>query len=186
MSFEEDKYFNFLVSEDEKGIKLIYKDFLPRIESILGSMGASKDESWEIFQESLIVVLQKAQKPDFQRSSSFFTFLVSVCKFKWFNESKKKYKKNVTISDAMTLKSDDDIEESVQKMERFSFYQKKLKELDPLCQQLFQLFFQKVSLKEIAKTMGLRSENAAKQRKYKCQKKLIENIKKDQVFKQFI
>ncbi len=186
MSREEKDYLSYLVNNDTKGISIIYKEYLPRIERIIGGLGGSKDDAWEIFQESLIVILNKAQSPDFQLSSSFYTFLVSVCKFKWYNESKKKHRKSVTIEDNVTLKDDLDIEESLLKMERFQLYKSKLEELDPGCRQLFEYFFNKIPLKEIAKRMGFTTENAAKQKKYKCQKKLIDNIRKDHKFKQLI
>lgn len=186
MSQITDKYVLALLNNDLKGIKDIYKEYLPRVEAILGRMGCTKDEAWEVFQDSLIVVLSKAQSPDFQLNSSFYTFLVSICKFKWFNESKKKYKKNVTIDEKVTLIDEDDIEESIFKMERFQLYKAKLGELDEGCQKLFELFFMKVPLKEIAVKLGLKTENAAKQKKYKCQKKLIESIKKDARFKQLL
>jgi len=182
----EDKYINYLLTNNGKGITEIYDTYLPKIEAIIGNMGGTKDESWEIFQESLIVILQKAQSADFQLSSSFYTFLVSICKFKWFNESKKKYKKNVTIEGIGTLKDEADIEQSLYKLERFQLYKEKLNELGPECRQLLDLFFNKVPLKEISKRMGLRTENAAKQKKYKCQKKLIENIKKDVKYDQLL
>jgi len=182
----EDKYLNYLLTNDPQGINSIYDTYLPKVEAIIGGMGGNKDEAWEIFQESLIVILQKAQSPDFQLSSSFYTFLVSICKFKWFNESKKKYKKNVTIDAIGTLKDEADIEESLYKMERFQLYKQKMAELGPECRQLLELFFKKVSLREISERMGLRTENAAKQKKYKCQKKLIENIKKDVIYDQLL
>ena len=186
MSAESDKYLTYLLTNDQAGVNEIYKEFLPRIEAIIGKMGGNKDDAWEVFQESLIVILKKAQTPDFHLSSSFYTFLVSVCRFKWFNESKKKYKKNVTIDDKVTLKVEDDIVESIEKLERFQLYKDKLQALDPMCQQLFELFFNKIPLKDIAVKLGLTTENAAKQKKYKCQKKLIESIKKDQRFKQLL
>jgi len=186
MSNYNDKYINFLIANDAKGITEIYDTYLPKVEAIIGNMGGSKDEAWEIFQESLIVILQKVQMPDFQLSSSFYTFLVSICKFKWFNESKKKYKKNVTIDKVGTLKVEEDIVDSMHKLERFQLYKDKMAELDPECQQLLELFFAKVSLKEIAVQLGLKSENAAKQKKYKCQKKLIEKIKKDIKYDQLL
>jgi len=182
----EDKYILYLLNNDTKGISSIYDTYLPKIEAIIGGMGGSKDEAWEIFQESLIIILKKAQSADFQLSSSFYTFLVSICKFKWFNESKKKYKKNVTIDSIGTLKVDEDIVDSMHKLERFQLYKEKLAELDPECRQLLDLFFNKIPLREIAQRMGLRSENAAKQKKYKCQKKLIEKIKKDVKYDQLL
>ena len=181
-----DPYINALLTNDQRGVQDIYDTYLPRLEAILGKMGCLKDEAWEVFQESLIVILNKAQQPDFQLSSSFYTFLVSIAKFKWFNESKKKHKKNVTIDEIGTLSDKGDIMETILKLERFQLYQEKMKELDPLCQQLFELFFNKVSLREIASELGLNTENAAKQKKYKCQKKLIEKIKKDVIFKQLL
>ena len=186
MNKHTDPHINALLTNDQRGVQEIYDTYLPRVEAILRKMGCSKDEAWEVFQESLIVILNKAQLPDFQLSSSFYTFLVSIAKFKWFNESKKKHKKNVTIDEIGTLSDKDDIMETILKLERFQLYQDKMKELDPLCQQLFELFFNKVSLREIATELGLNTENAAKQKKYKCQKKLIDKIKKDVIFKQLL
>ena len=60
-----DKYIDYLLTNNAKGITEIYDTYLPKIEAIIGGMGGSKDESWEIFQESLIVILQKAQSADF-------------------------------------------------------------------------------------------------------------------------
>jgi len=172
--------------QDSSGIKEIYDTYLPKVESILGAMGCTKDEAWEVFQESLIVILKKAQVPGFQLSSSFYTFLVSICKFKWYNESKKKYKKNVTIDQVGTLKVEEDIVDSLNKLERFKLYKEKMAELDPECQQLLELFFLKIPLKEIAVRLGFKSENAAKQKKYKCQKKLIDKIKSDLKYDQLL
>ena len=59
-------------------------------------------------------------------------------------------------------------------------------ELDPICRDLFELFFRKVPLKEIAVKLDLKTENAAKQKKYKCQKKLLEKIKNDVKFRQLL
>lgn len=176
---QEDKYIQYLLNNDQKGVKEIYDTYLPKLESILGRMGCSKDDAWEMFQESLIVIMKKAQNPDFQLDSSFYTFLVSVCKFKWYNESKKKYKKNVTIDDIGTLSVKEDVVEEIHKMERFRLYKDKMKEIGPECQQLLSLFLNKMPLRQIAEEMDLKSENAAKQKKYKCQKKLIEIIKRD-------
>ncbi len=186
MDKKEDKYIHYLKVNDSQGIKEIYDTYLPRIESIIAGMGGTKDEAWEIFQESLIVILNRIQSPDFQLSSSFYTFLVSICKFKWFNESKKKHKKNVTIDNERTLKDDQDILQTIMKVERFELYKQKLEELGGECKRLLELYFDKVPMREIAIRIGLNSENAAKQKKYKCQKKLIEMIKNDSKFGQLL
>jgi RNA polymerase sigma factor (sigma-70 family) len=183
MSNHEDKYLNYLLSNDQKGIKAIYDEYLPKIESILKPMGCSRDNAWEIFQESLIVILSKARKPDFKLTSSFYTYLVSVSKFKWYNLSKKKSNKELTIEEHNTLISGEDIEADIFQTERYRLYKAKMAELSPNCRQILELFFDQTSLKNIAEKLKLSSENSAKQKKFQCQKKLIALIQSDAKFK---
>jgi len=183
MSTHEDKYLNYLLNNDQKGIKAIYDEFLPKVEAILKGIGCSKDNAWEVFQESLIVILSKARKPDFELSSSFYTYLVSVSKFKYYNLSKKKYNKELTIEEHNTLRSADDIEADFHQLERYRLYKSKMSKLSPGCRQVLELFFDQNSLKNIAQRLNLSSENAAKQKKHQCQKKLIALIKGDASFK---
>ena len=186
MNPEDDKYVKALLSNNRVGIKAIYDEYLPRIEVIIGKMGGSKDDAWEIFQESLIVVMTKAQKPDFKLTSSFYTYLVSVCKFKWFNEAKKKYKKNITIEGQETLSTDDDILDDIHQVQRYRLYREKLGLMDSLCRQILELFFNHNSLKDITEKLNLKNENAVKQRKYQCQKKLIAMIQSDPAYKELL
>jgi len=186
MSEVDDIYINYLLNNDQKGVKSIYDKYLPKIESIIKGMGGTKDDAWEIFQESLIVIMAKANNPDFTLSSSFYTFLVSVCKFKWYNESKKKYKKELTIDGYETLSSDEDIFEDINQVERYRLYKSKMADMSPLCRQILELFFNQNSLKEITEKLNLTSENAAKQKKHQCQKKLIKLIQTDAKFKDLI
>ncbi len=183
MTNHKDIYLNYLLSNDQKGIKTIYNEFLPKVEAILKGMGCSKDNAWEIFQESLIVILSKARKPDFVLSSSFYTYLVSVSKFKYYNLSKKKYNKELTIEEHNTLRSADDIEADFHQLERYRLYKAKMSELSPGCRQILELFFDQNSLKDISLKLNLSSENAAKQKKHQCQKKLIALIQSDASFK---
>lgn len=186
MSKVNDKYIEYLLSNDQNGIRTIYNEYLPKIESIIKGMGGSKDDAWEVFQESLIVIMAKARKPDFKLTSSFYTFLVSVCKFKWYNESKKKYKKELTLDGYETLSSDEDIFEDINQVERYRLYKAKLSKISPVCRKILELFFNQNSLKEITIKLNLTSENAAKQKKHQCQKKLIELIRNDSMFKDLI
>ncbi len=186
MNTEDDKYINALLTNDRKGIKDIYDSYLPRVEAIIAKMGGSKDEAWEIFQESLIVIMTKVQKPEFKLTSSFYTYLVSVCKFKWFNESKKKYKKELTIDGYDTLSVEGDILDDIHQVERYRLYKQKLGLLDETCRRILELFFNQNSLKEITEKLKLTSENAVKQRKYQCQKKLIAMIQSDPAYKELI
>jgi hypothetical protein len=45
------------------------------------------------------------------------------------------------------------------------------------------MFFDKVSIREIARIMGFKSENYVKSRKFKCKELLVERIKQDKDYK---
>jgi hypothetical protein len=81
---------------------------------------------------------------------------------------------------------DDSLNELVIKNERYGLYQKHFSALSTDCQKLLQLFFEKVSLKEIATVMGFKSEKYAKKRKFKCKELLISRIKQDAEFKKIL
>jgi len=183
---DKDKYISYLLTNDRAGIKSIYDQYLPKVQSIIRGMGGTSDDGWEIFQEALIVIMAKAQKDDFELTSSFYTFLVSICRFKWFNESKKKYKKELTIEENITLSTEEDIVEDLQQVERYRLYKAKLDELPPLCKQILELFFNQFSIREITQKLNLASENAAKQKKHQCQKKLIAKIQSDTNYKELL
>jgi len=182
----DDKYIKYLLTNDRAGLKSLYDEFLPKIQSIIRGMGGTNDDGWEIFQEALIVVMAKAKKDNFELTSSFYTFLVSICKFKWFNESKKKYKRDLTIEDNVTLSTDEDIIKDINQVERYRLFRSKLGMLKPMCRQILELFFNQYSLKEITEKLTLASENAAKQKKHQCQKKLIALIKSDPHYKELL
>jgi len=183
MSEHDNIYLKALLENDQKGVKAIYDNYLPRIEAILRGMGCSKDNAWEIFQESLIVIMNKARQQDFVLSSSFYTFLVSVSKYKWFNYSKKKYNNELTIEGHETLRSDEDIEQNINQIARYRLYKAKLSDMSPICRQILELFLDQNSLKDITEKLNLTSENATKQKKHQCQKKLISMIQSDASYK---
>ncbi|MDP4206820.1 MAG: hypothetical protein Q8859_12585, partial [Bacteroidota bacterium] len=62
-------------------------------------------------------------------------------------------------------------------------YQKHFKSLGADCQKILQLYFDKVSLKQITQIMGFKSELYAKKRKYKCKEYLVKSIKQDLEYK---
>lgn len=179
---EGQSYINGLITNNKTIINEIYDTYYPRIQAMVYRNGGEKEDAWEIFQESLVLIYQKAQTPDFQLTSSFYSFLYGICKFKWNNERKKKSRKNVTIEGRDTYTDEDGVEEGMIQAEKMELYRAKFAELGEGCQKILNLFFKGEKFKEIAIELNLASENSAKKKKHLCQKKLIHLVQNDRRF----
>jgi len=179
---EDQSYIKGLLTNDKTVMNEIYNAYYPRIQAMVKRNGGGEEDAWEVFQEALILIFQKAQIPDFQLTSSFYSFLFGICKFKWNNERKKKSRKNVTIDGRDTYSNEDGIEEGMIAAEQMELYKSKFAELGDDCQKILHLFFSGEKFKNIAKKLNFTSENSVKKKKHLCQKKLIQMIQEDQRF----
>ncbi len=125
----------------------------------------------------LIVVYEKAKKPDFQLTSQFSTFFYGVCRNLWMSRQQKRSASEVTIPDHAKYIPDDSPDVDLLQADRGKLFYKVLRQLGDDCQKLLQLFFQKLSMDEIAQQMGFASEGYARRRKSQCKDRLVELIK---------
>lgn len=179
MSFSPDPYLSGLLAEDPQIMKLIYTDFARRIEVMVAQNGGSKEDSRDVFQEALIIIWRKAERPDFKLTSGFYTYLYSVCYYTWVRKREKKDNNTVTITGTEGLENDTSIQEELETSERHQLFKQHFAALGSECKRLISLFWRGTKMKEIAKLMNIENEHAVRNRKYRCQKKLEEHIKND-------
>ncbi len=179
-------YIKALLDNDKELLQQMYRTFLPRIELLIVKNGGTKNDSWEVFQEAIVVILKMAKAEDFTLTSSFYTLLYGVCRNLWGNELSKKRRKEVTLSDTFTFKSEVNLERSLDEVEQMELYKEKFTQLREKCRQLLTLFFDGHKFKEIAKRVGYASDLAARKEKHKCQKHLIEMIQTDPRYKELL
>lgn len=166
-------------------IEEIYQKFRPPIIAFIRKSGGSREDAYEVFQEALIIIFQKIKKePDFQLRGLFYNYLYKICWHLWTREAVKKYRKEVTIPEDDRLYYEMTIEEDLIAHQKYRLYRSKFETLSSRCQQLLQLFLEKVKLKDIARQMNYASENVAKKQKHNCQKKLISLIKNSALYQE--
>lgn len=148
----------------EKAFSKLYSLY-PKIEALVISKGGQKQDASDVFQEALIILIRNLEKSDFKLTSSFYTYLYSVCRFIW-KDTQKKFSKE-------ELKNFNDSEiayfHSVLEEKKYQRAERAFLELGERCQELLQLFYHKaLSFKDIANVMNFKSEKIAKNQKYKC------------------
>lgn len=160
----------------------MYATLFPAIRRLIQEHGGSEDDAKDVFQDAVMVMYEKAQRPDFQLTSKFSTFLYSVCQNLWRSRQQKKSALELTIPDHAKYIIDESSQLDFLQVERGKLFYKALRQLGADCQKLLELFFQKQSMDEIAQAMGFASEGYARVRKSQCKDRLVEIIKKDPEF----
>lgn len=188
--YSDEQILKGVLRHDSLILQYIYKQYYYKINYFVKKNQGSEDDASDVFQEAIIVIYRKLKENDlvFQKSS-FAGYLFSVCRFIWLKQLEKRRIERQKLNDTLPFQEnlyDENLVELVDKNEKYGLYQKHFATLSPDCQKLMQLFFEKVSLREIAKIMGYKSEKYAKTRKYKCKEILIKRIKQDTEFKKIL
>lgn len=183
MPKKQDFYLMALVNQDTDGIERIYLDFADRVAAFIRKHGGNAQDAKDVMQDALLVIWNKTTDPDFELTTDFYNYLIAVCRNIWFRKKKKKDNNTVTLNELAGFTSEQSFVEALENSERQKLFAEHLSRLDGNCQRILKLFFQGKSMDYIAEIFSIESAHAARNRKYRCQKKLESNILKDRRFK---
>ena len=170
-------------NQDKKVLQDIYSDYFPTIKRFVVENNGTEQDAKDVFQDAIIIIYRKIKEGTFDLSSSFKTYIYSVCRFIWLKELKKNTER--AEKDNLYVEYEDIPEVTIdeyEQNEQYKLYQLHFKRLSEDCQTLLQLFLKKVPLKEIAQKLGIDSMQFIKRKKYKCKEQLIRYIKSDPKF----
>lgn len=172
---------DWIISGDNKrrdaAFEHIYKKYYPSVEGHVLRNQGTLEEVKDLFQDAVIVFYNQVLRGNFKRESSIKTYLFAICKNLWLKRlSKKKVK---TDLENLNEQSDEQmgIDEMLIGNEEEQLIAQLVEQLGLSCQKLLTLFYyDKLSMKQIQKTLGLTSVQVAKNKKLKCMKKLREMV----------
>ena len=174
-----------LRSNDFGVLDAIYVQNLPKVTNMIVQNKGSENDARDVFQDAVVVLFKRLKEPDFTINSSFSNYLYGICKFIWLRQLKKKHRTEVTLSNESALKGELSIENELFETEQRKFYRAHFLQLGEDCQKVLQLFFNGLSLREIAKKTGY-TNDYAKRKKYKCKEQLAASIKSDKRFAEYL
>lgn len=183
MSKEQDYYLRALLDQDMAGIERIYLDFGGRVTAYIRKNGGNGQDAKDVMQDALLIIWNKAADPNFELTNGFYYYFIAVCRNIWLRKKKKKDNNTVTLNELEGFFNEQSFIEALENSERQKLFAEHLNRLDASCRRILKLFFQGKSMRYIAKTLGIETEHAARNRKYRCQKKLESSILKDQRFR---
>lgn len=167
-------------SEEKASFELLYKFYFPSISYHIRQNGRSKEDAEDIFQEAIVVLLQKVRQTDFALTSSLKTYLFAIAKNLWLKRLRDE--KFITVDN-------EDLEWALPEVEAEMFeigakleksdeqkVQTWLEKITANCRQILKaIFFYEESMDSLMKKMGWKNKHTAANQKYKC----IEQVKKE-------
>ena len=158
----------------EDVIRLLYREF-PKIKALILKSGCNAVMASEIFNDSLLIFIEKVERPDFKLTSKLTTFLYGINRFLVKNELRKQQRHHELEWSDTLIVSESDLEYDYEKEDKLKLIETVLTKISEKCQKIFQLFyFKKESMESIAQELNFTSTNSAKTQKYKCLQKAYE------------
>jgi RNA polymerase sigma factor (sigma-70 family) len=156
---------------DENTLDLLYKQHYRMMVKMIIKNNGSEEEAKDIYQESLIIIWQRARDPEFVLTSKISTYLYSVCLNLWRKELERKKRFSHEVNDGVEVMDLD-------KDERIKIINKCIQKLGDTCRDvLTYYYFDRLSMVEIAEKMGFANSDTSKTKKYKCKKELDQLVK---------
>ncbi len=184
-AFSDARILQGILEGDRIVLDFIYQRYYGKVERFLIGRGGEPDHIRDVFQDALLVIIQKLRGDGLVLSCSFSTYLFAVCKNIWMHDMRKRryHLAEDSVLDQATEPSDTDhaMEERMQ-----GLFQRHFQKLSKDCRELLTMHFNRVTLADIMKKFGYSSEHYTSDRKYLCKQSLYNRIRKDHEYKEII
>lgn len=187
MSENEKKYssldiLNGVSNHDREVLEFIYKSYFDVVKKFVLINSGDEQDAWDVFQDAIGVIYDKASDPGFMITSTFQTFFITVCKFIWYKKlRRKKFEKTVIYSEKFSFDTlnQDEINDKYRENAMFRLYRKYFSKLKSDCQKILLMTSEGEKTIHIAAQIQFHSTQAVYNKRRRCLKKLMSWIESD-------
>lgn len=174
-TFTDTEFIEGLKTGNEATLNALYKKYYNIVLKIVVNNSGSSEAAQDIYQETIIVLFENAQKPGFSLNCQLQTFIYSIAKRLWL----KQLRNNSNLTKLADGDEDEivdvseEINEHLQKEEALLRMSRSLDELGEPCKTIINDFYiHHLSMEEISEKFGYTNSDNAKTQKYKCLQRL--------------
>ena len=171
-------------------VKHVYDLYFFPISNYIIKNGGTIDDAWDVFQDGIMVIYEQIKADKLKLSSSFFTYLYSICKYRWLKIVRER-KSNATHSiDSVSpylavdyFNIEEELIQVFEKEERSKIYWANFNKLSKECKQLLKYVVEGFSVEEIRVKMTYKSVQFVYKKRRVCKESLRKKITEDPKFK---
>ena len=159
-----------LALNDRAVIEAIYRDNYPMVQAFILNNNGNTDEARDIFQETMIVLFEKAVSGSFELNCQLKTYIYSVCRRLWLKRLQQLQRYHNPVENGEeTVSVEEELEVHEKHNTDFSIMESALARIGEPCKSLLDAYYmQKKSMQDIAADFGYTNADNAKTQKYKC------------------
>jgi RNA polymerase sigma factor (sigma-70 family) len=151
--------------------------YMPMVRLMVFQNGGSVEDARDIFQDGLIIMLEKLDNKEFALTCKFRTFLYCVCENLWKTVLDKRQAASNYISRRMEPEIEKDFTELIDHKLYQEIFRDVFETLDPISKKILTLYWQEVSPQQIADKMGY-TYGYVRKKKCEAQSELTDKVKR--------
>ncbi len=168
--YKEAELLKRLAKNEKSAIDAIYKDNYKLIQQLIINNNGTEDDARDIFQETLIVLYQKAKSDSFELNCQIRTYVYSVARRLWLKrlQSNRRFETPVDNFEEM-VQVEEDVEVHEKLDRQYGIMKSALGKIGEPCKSLLEAFYiHNKNMQEISSFFGYTNSDNAKNQKYKC------------------
>ena len=179
--FSDKEILDCLRSRKSLVVRYLSKRYLPMIRLMVYNLGGTGEDAKDIFQDGLVIILEKIDKREFVLTCKFKTFFYSICENLWKKILAKREASNNYFLRREDQNLDQDINDTIDYKLYESIFHDSFESLDQVGQQILKLYWKEVPPKIIAIKLGY-TYGYVRKKKSESQTELIKRISEHPVY----
>ncbi|MCX6330574.1 MAG: RNA polymerase sigma factor [Bacteroidia bacterium] len=168
--------------QDDKTLNWLYDNYFQAVKKhVLNNSGTGDDVS-DVFQDSIIILYNQVKENTLNLTTDLKGYFFGIARNVWNNQRRKKKQTvelDLNFPDELNTETHHD-----SMLERI--VSRAFQKLKPEFQTVLSLYSDGCSYEEIANKMNLKNENYARRKKYLCKEALIELMKEDSEYQEYL
>lgn len=160
----------------EVPVRQLYENYFEGVVAQVCMNGGQRDDGADIFQEAVLVLIDKVKTGQFRGDSSIKTFLFAIARNLWLHELRTRSRRN--NREVIYTNNEDKIKEPEMpffEADNLAALQKLLEQVGEPCQRILTgFYYEDKSMKEMLSEFNYENEQVLRNRKSRCMKKLKE------------
>ncbi|MEY3442082.1 MAG: hypothetical protein RLZZ519_363 [Bacteroidota bacterium] len=151
----------------QEAFQRLYQQHYPMVRYLVIQNSGSTEEADDVFQDGLLVLIDKLRMAEFKLTASLKTYLYSVCRNLWLKRLKDKGKTKLIDFETPVDVADEVPEDTNEPV--LQHLHVCLETIGDSCRKILERFYYfKMSMEEIAAELGYTNAENVKNQRYKC------------------
>jgi RNA polymerase sigma factor (sigma-70 family) len=166
-------------------VRYLSDRYLPMIRLLITRMGGTSEDAKDIFQEGLMIMLEKIDNNKFALTCKFKTFLYCVCENLWKSVIVKRQTAANYFERRVEPEDEKDFTEVMDNNLCREIFKSVFETLDPVSKNILKLYWEEISPQEIAGKLGY-TYGYVRKKKCEAQAELTEKVKMHPDYKRIV